>query len=120
MFRNEENHRVFAVHCSPEQSRGVRRRAGNHNVETRIMREHRLIRLAVPQTSARQIRAVRSINHRRTFPVAEGSPPQVGDISNELIETRINKIDELQFEDWPFPVRSQSARDTENRGFSER
>ena len=95
MFRNEENHRVFTVHCSPEQSRGVRRRAGNHNVETRIMREHRLIRLAVPQTSARQIRAVRSINHRRTFPVAEGSPPQVGDIRDQLVKSGINEIDEL-------------------------
>ena len=83
------------------------------------MREYGLIRLAVPQTSTGQVGAIGRINDGRTFPVAERSPAQVGDISNELIETRINKIDELQFEDWPFPVRSQPACDTENARFGE-
>src|SRR5438045_5883426 len=79
-----------------------------------------LIGLTVPQTSAGQIRAVRSVNHRRTFPVSERAPSQIRDIRNQLIESRINEIDELQFKDWPAAVSGQAARDAEDCRFSER
>ena len=64
-----EKSRVLCMHRRPEQSGGVGRRAWNHNVQTGIMGERRFVRLAVPQTAAGQIRAIRGINHRRTFPI---------------------------------------------------
>ena len=84
------------------------------------MGERRLIRLTVPQTPPRQIGAIRGINHGRTFPIAERSPAQVRDVGDELIESRINKINELQFEYGALSVRGQTARNTENGRFSER
>src|SRR5437762_2788200 len=83
------------------------------------MRECGLIRLAVPQTSAGHVSAIRRINDGWTFPVAERSPAQIGDISNELIESWINKIDELQLEHRAFPVRAKTTRNTENGRFRE-
>ena len=84
------------------------------------MRERRFVCLAMPQTAARQIRAIRRINHRRTFPVAERSPAQVGDVGDELIESGINKVDELQLEYWAFPVRSKAAGNPEDGRFGKR
>ena len=83
------------------------------------MRERRLVCLAMPQTSAGQIRAVGRINHGRTFPVPERSPAQSGDVGDELIERGINKIDELHLEHGAFPVRSETARDSQNSRFGE-
>src|SRR6266480_1877195 len=81
------------------------------------MRECGLIRLAVPQTSAGQVGAIRRINHGWTFPVAERSPAQVGDIGNELIEAWINEIDELQLKHGTPPVSSQATGNTKNGRF---
>src|SRR5438876_12363165 len=81
------------------------------------MRECGLVRLAVPQTSTRQVGAIRRINHGWAFPVAERSPPQVGDIGNELIEAGVNKIDELQLKYGTPPVSSQTAGNTKNGRF---
>ena len=84
------------------------------------MREGRFVRLAVPQTSSGQIGAIRRIKHGWTFPIAERSPTQVGDISNELVEAWINKVDELQLEDRTFPVTSKATANTKDRRFGER
>ena len=84
------------------------------------MREDGFVRLAVPQTSARQISTVGRINHGRTFPVSERTPAQIRDVRNQLIESRINEIDELQFEDGPAAISGQAASDAEDGRFSER
>ena len=82
------------------------------------MRERRFVCLAVPQASARQVRAIRGINHGGTLPVSEWSPAQIRDVGNELIETRIKEIDELQLENGALSVRGQAAGDSENGRFS--
>ena len=120
MLGNEKNHGVLCMHRRPEQSSGVGRRAWNHNVQTGIMGEHRFVCLTVPQTATRQIGAIRRINHCRAFPIPKRSPPQSRDVGHKLIEAGINEIDELQLEYRSLSVSSQSACDTENRGFSER
>src|SRR5439155_7770940 len=84
------------------------------------MREHRFIRLAMPQASARQISAIRRVNHGRTFPVSKRAPPQIRDVGDQLIESRINEIDELQFEDRSTSVSGQPAGHPENGRFSQR
>src|SRR5947207_9899983 len=84
------------------------------------MGERGFVRLTVPQTSARQIRSVRRINHGRTFPISEGAPPQIRDVRNQLIESRINEIDELQFEDRSTAISGKTARDAEDGRFSQR
>ena len=82
------------------------------------MCERRFVGLAVPQTSAGQVCAIRRVDHSRTCPVSERSPPQIRDVGNELIKPRINEIDELQLEHGALPVRSQTAGDAENGRFS--
>src|SRR5438552_17947707 len=84
------------------------------------MGERRFVRLAVPQTSARQISSIWRINHQRAFPIAERSPAQIRYVRDELIEPRINEINKLQFENRAFAVRRQTAGDTENRRFGKR
>src|SRR5262249_42432903 len=84
------------------------------------MRERGFVRLTVPQTSAGKISAIRRVNHGRTFPVSERAPTQIRDVRNQLIESRINEIDELQFEDRPAAVSSETARNAEDGRFSER
>src|SRR5947207_8979875 len=84
------------------------------------MREHGFVGLAMPQASAGQVRSVRRVNHGRTFPVSKRTPAQIRDVGNQLIESRINKIDELQFEDRPPAISGESASDTKNCRFGER
>src|SRR5439155_10377976 len=60
------------------------------------------------------------VNDRRTFPVSERAPSQIRDIRNQLIESRINEIDELQLKDGSAAVSGQAARDAEDGRFSER
>ena len=84
------------------------------------MGERRLVRLAVPQTSAGQIRAVRSVDHDRASPGAERAPAQRREIRHELVPRRADEVDELQLEHRPLSVRSETAGDAEDRRFSER
>src|SRR6202011_6221093 len=63
--------------------------------------------------------AVGRINHRRTFPVSERAPPQIRDVRNQLIESRINEIDELQFEDRPAAISGEAASDAEDSRFGQ-
>src|SRR5436853_4836345 len=79
-----------------------------------------LVSLTVPQTSSGQISAVWRVNHGRTFPVSERAPPQIRDVRHQLIESRINEIDELQLKDRPSSVSGQTARHAKNRRFGER
>src|SRR4029077_15051239 len=120
VLRNKENDRVLGVHRCPKQTGRVFGSAWNDNSEPRVMSEHRFVRLAVPKTSTGQIGSVRRINHSRTFPIAKGSPPQSRDVRDQLIEARINKIDELQLEDRALAVGSQPTGHAENRRFGER
>src|SRR5205085_8213946 len=87
--------------------------------QSRIMGKGGLIGLAVPQTSAGKISAVRRVDHRRTFPVSERAPPQIRDVRNQLIESRINEIDELQFEDRSAAISGEAASDAEDGRFSQ-
>src|SRR4029077_11955578 len=68
---------------------------------------------------ARKISAVGRINHGRTFPVSERAPPQIRDVRNQLIESRINEIDELQFEDRPAAISGEAASDAEDGRFGQ-
>src|SRR5690242_4806450 len=83
------------------------------------MCERGFVSLTVPQTSAGKISAVGRVNHRRTFPVAECSPSQIRDIGHQLIESRVNKIDELQFEDRPATISGETASHPEDGRFSQ-
>src|SRR5437867_12139800 len=84
------------------------------------MGERRFVRLAVPQTSARQISSIRRINHHRAFPIAERSPAQIRYVRDDLIEPRTNEINKLQVENRALAVRRQTAGDTEQRRFGKR
>ena len=84
------------------------------------MCEHGFVRLAVPQTSAGQISAVRRVNHGGTFPIPERAPAQVRDIGHELVEPWINEIDELEFEHGTATVSGESACDAKNGRFCQR
>src|SRR5204862_6813346 len=42
------------------------------------------------------------------------------EISHELVPARVDKIDKLQLEDRPLPIRGETARDTQNRGLRQR
>ncbi len=64
MFRNQEQNRIFAMHRRPKQSGRIFRRARNDDDNPGIMGERRFVSLAMPQTSARQIRAVGRINYQ--------------------------------------------------------
>ena len=97
----------IAVHNRPAASSGV---AGNDDRKPRVMRERCFVRLAMPQTSARQIRAIRRINHHRTFPLAERTPAQTADVGHQLVPTGPDEVDELQFENGTLAVRSQGRR----------
>src|SRR6202030_3277291 len=99
------------MHRSPEQTGGVFRRAWNDDCQSRIMCERGFVSLTVPQTSAGQISAVRRVDHGRAFPVSERAPTQIRDVRDQLIESRINEIDELQLKDRPSSVSGQTARD---------
>src|SRR6202035_4843983 len=105
---------------SPKQTSRIFRRAWNDDCQSRIMRERGFVRLTVPQTSAGQISAVWRVDHGRAFPVSERAPPQIRDVRNQLIESRIDEIDELQLEDRPAAVSGEAARDAEDGRFSER
>src|SRR4029077_2031428 len=83
------------------------------------MREHGFVSLTVPQTSAGQISAVWRVDHGGTFPVSERAPPQIRDVRNQLIESRINEIDELQLEYWPAAISGEAASDAEDGRFSQ-
>src|SRR5215510_14349056 len=108
------------MHRGVKQTGRVIGRARYHDVDARIMRERGFVRLTVPQTSARKISAVRRVNHCRTFPVSERAPTQIRDVRDQLIESRINEIDELQFENRAAAVSRQAARNAEDGRFSER
>src|ERR1700736_6956901 len=84
------------------------------------MRECRFIGLAVPQTSSGKIGAVGRVNHRRTFPIPKRSPAQRRNICDELIESWIDEIDELQLEHWTPAISSETAGDAEDCRFSQR
>src|SRR5205085_10469292 len=84
------------------------------------MREHRFVGLAVPQTSAGKICAVGSVNYRRTFPIPKRAPAQIRDVGDQLIESRINEIDELQLEHGTPAIGGQTAGDAEDRRFRQR
>src|SRR5437588_8907442 len=77
------------------------------------------VSLTVPQTSPGQISAVGRVDHGRTFPVSERAPPQIRDVRNQLIESRINEIDELQFEDRSAAISGEAASDAEDGRFSQ-
>src|ERR1041385_5185710 len=119
MFGNQENDRIFAVHCCPEQTGGIFRRARNDHTKSWIMRERRFVSLAMPQTSARQIRSVWRVDHRGTFPIAKRSPPQDRDVCDQLIEAGIDEIDELNFEDWTLAIGRNPAGNPEDGRFSQ-
>src|SRR4029077_676842 len=84
------------------------------------MRQRCFVRLAMPQTSARQIRPIRRINYHRTFPLAERTPAQTADVGHQLVPTRPDEVDELQFENGTLAVGTKSTRDTKNRRFRQR
>src|SRR6202030_4366694 len=102
------------MHRSPEQTGGVFRRAWNDDCQSRIMCERGFVSLTVPQTSAGQISAVRRVDHGRVFPVSERAPTQIRDVRDQLIESRINEIDELQLEDRTVAIGRESTGDSEN------
>src|SRR6266480_1988487 len=108
------------MHGGPKQSSRIFRRAGNDNYDPWIMGKGGFVSLTVPQTSAGKISAVGRVDHGRTFPVSERAPPQIRDVGNQLIESRINEIDELQFKDWPAAIGGETARDAEDSRFSQR
>src|SRR3981081_1513611 len=84
------------------------------------MRKRRLVSLAVPQTSAWQISAVRRIDHGRASPVPRRAPTQGRDIGHELVKSRINEIDELQLKHWAPAIQSQTAGNAKNGRFRQR
>ena len=84
------------------------------------MGERRFVSLAMPQTATGKIRSVGRVNHRRAFPIAERTPPQDRHVRHQLIETRINEIDELDFEHRAFSVGRQTAGNAQDRRFSQR
>src|SRR4029453_6119322 len=112
MLWNQKDHWILRVHRSPKQAGPVLGRVWNDDAKTGIMRQRRLIRLAVPQASAGKIGAIRRINHRGTFPVAERSPAQGRNVGYELVEAWINKINELHLKDRTLTVGSQAASNT--------
>ena len=114
MLGNQKNDRILTVHGSPKQAGGILRCARNDDAQAGIMRERGFVSLAVPQASAGQIRSVRRIKHRGTFPVAERSPAQCRDVGHQLIETRIDEIDKLELEYRSLAVGSEATGDTEN------
>ena len=120
MFRNQDKGRIFAMHRGPEQTGGVFRGARDGDVDPGIMGERSFVGLAVPQTAAGQIGAVGRVDHDRTGPRAEGTPAQVAEIRHELVPARPDEIDELQFEDRPFAVGGETARDAKDGRFRER
>src|SRR5438067_1966529 len=71
MFRNEKDDRVLAMHCRPQESGSVLWRGGNHDRQSRIMRQRGFVGLTVPETATRQIGAVGSVDHHRAFPRSE-------------------------------------------------
>src|SRR6476659_2384753 len=84
------------------------------------MRQRCFVRLAMPQTSARQIRPIRRINYHRTFPLAERTPAQTANVGHQLVPTGPEEVDELQFENGTLAVSSKDAANTENRRFRQR
>src|SRR5260370_40439224 len=84
------------------------------------MRQRSFVRLAMPQASARQIRPIRRINYHRAFPLAERTPAQTADVGHQLVPTRPDEVDELQFENWALAVRTKATCDTKNGRFRQR
>ena len=84
------------------------------------MREHRLVGLRVPDRAAGQIRAIGRIKYRGHLPFAVGAPADVGEIRDQLVKARENKINELDFEHRPASVQCQTATDADDRGLRER
>src|SRR4051812_24239923 len=109
MFRDEKDDRIFAVHRGPEQPGRIFRRAWNDDAQAGIMSEGGFIRLAMPETAAREIGTVGSVDDGRTFPIAKRTPPQRRDVCHQLIEARINEIDELHLKDGTLAVGGQTA-----------
>ena len=103
------------MHRGPKQAGGIFRRARDDDTQTRIMRQCGFVGLAVPQTSSGKICSVGRINYQGTFPVTEWTPAQSRDVGHQLIETRIDKINELQFENGSLAVSGQAATDTKDR-----
>ncbi len=107
------------VHGGPKQTGCIFGRAWNDDGQTGVMSKHALIRLAMPQTSTRKIRAVRSINDSGTFPITERAPAQRRDVCDQLIEAGVNKVDELQLEDGPLTIGCETASDAEDGRFGQ-
>src|SRR5215470_9493673 len=77
VFWDENERWVLTVHCRPEQPCGVFRIARDDNIDPWVVGEGSFICLAVPETAAGQVGAVRSVNHERTSPGTKGTPAQV-------------------------------------------
>ena len=120
MLWDQKDDRVFVVHGGPKQAGCIFGCAWNDDGQTGVVSQHTLIRLAMPQTSAGKISAIRRVDDSWTFPITERAPAQRRDVCHQLIEAGINKIDELKFEDRPLAVGCETAGDAEDGGFGER
>src|SRR5688572_8754651 len=120
MLRDKNERRIVAMHCGPEQAGRILRRAWDGDVNAGKMRKSGLVRLAVPQAAARQISAIRRVDHDGTGPAAERAPAQSGKVRDELVPGGPDEVNELQLKHRPLAVGGETARHAHDGGFGER
>src|SRR4029077_11623345 len=71
------------------------------------------------ETAAGQVSTIRRVDHERTGPGAKGPPALVAEIRHNLVPSRADEVDELQFKDRAFAVGGQAAGDAHDGRFRE-
>ncbi len=107
------------MHCGPKKPSRVLRVTRDRDIDPGIMGEGSLVGLAMPEAAAWKISAIGGIDDERTGPGAKRAPAQVAEIRHDLVPSRSNEVDELQFEDRPFAVRCEPTGDAHDCRFSE-
>ena len=117
VFGEQNDGRVVSVHCGPQQTSSIFWRAGDNDTQTGHVCKVGFIGLTVPISAARQVRSVGSVNYGRASPLALAAPANCRQVLGNLVLRRANKVDELDFKNWPHSVAGQASSHACDGGF---